>query len=519
MSGPKCIEIRRVPLAQARRMNREFCRTKLAWLEHIDGELEELQRRLDQVGLESLAAIPDARRLAADLEPLLREGDGFQATQHCMAAAAAAEQTLSTGQERLRERLAELHRRFRELEEGRQRIVSDRESLAKLIGSVVPVDWPEAERTRFEQTAAPVLEQVAVPDATGPELTRENISRLERAEAEVAANLRLLTEGHEKLVGLLNATHARLLTERLVPTSSNLQTLGEYLRTHAKPEPDAAASSPPAAKVAAKLDGLLSDIMVLEHTATWGEILRRAQVIRQETDTIRQRMLYDALVIECSGHLKHLRVAERFRREIHGLLDAAVPWKGTCVDAVVQELLALERAAVVVDLCEVENRLDAAIDEARKQLEREEKRRAVLQALAEMGYTARDGMETALVREGKCILRRAGDEDYGVQVSVDRDLAMVETEIVRFVADERDRPTRQQELADARREEAWCEDYKRARELLAAKYGWQADLRYQLNPGQQPVKRVVDEGKRKATRTDAQSEKSRSPRARQTSGS
>ena len=506
MSGPKCIEIRRVPRVQARRMNQEFCLSKLSWLERIGDELRQLDERLIEVGLIAENHVPDVQALAHDVERMLCKDEGLEAAQHCLAAAEAAEQTLSTAQERLRQRVAELHQRFRELEVARQRILSDRESLGQLVGAMVPADWPEAEQRRVKEKVGVVLDEALVPDAVEPELTRGAISRLAQAEPEAAARLSALADGRRGIEALINTTHARLLTERLTPGIAKLPTLDEYLKTHARSQAETTASAARPDKVAAKLDGLLSEIVMLEHTAIWPDICRRARLIREEPDGERQRMLYDALVVECSGHLKQLRATERFREGVHRLLDAAAPWKGTCVDGVVEELTALGRSGAVVDLQEIEGRLNRAIDQARKDLEREEKHRAIVQALADMGYTAREGMQTALVRDGKCIVRRAGDDDYGVELSADRDLTMVETELVRFVGDESDRPTQQQELADVRREEAWCEDYKQARELLAAKYGWQAELRYQLKPGQQPVKRVVEEAKRKAAATKAQSE-------------
>ena len=95
------------------------------------------------------------------------------------------------------------------------------------------------------------------------------------------------------------------------------------------------------------------------------------------------------------------------------------------------------------------------------------KRRAILTALAELGYEVREGMETARVKEGKLVMRRAANPQMGVEVKSAVGADQVQFRPVRFgtAGMKGDRAN------DRQIETLWCADFDKLHKRVQAEKG------------------------------------------------
>lgn len=451
-------------------------------------QVERLRALMDRLrGL-----LPDAELFEKSLELALKRADAMEksgdvggAVVLLSAEIADYHNQIKLIEERLERRITDLQRRFHALptRAGALRIGAGR--LETFVKSAVSADWPAAERERLLLRAREAQGQLTPPPLLVADLSAEGVRKLEAAEAQFAAAEQALVVAQRELEMEISATQKRLVSEKLGLAQHSVVTVAEFLAKN----PRSAAAQPDADedRVAEKLDGLLAKIGVLQDTAGWADLMRRADVVRAEEDTTRRRLLYESLVIEASRRLKDLRAVEQWLLGVDELLADAAPFAGTAVDAILAELRELRRAGRIVDLTPWKQRLAETQARERVRMERERKRRAVLESLAELGYETNEGMETALVQAGKLVLRRLGESDYAVEVVTNRDLSMLQTEVIRFGNTEA--ATEQERLRDHEEEVKWCSAHDGLREKLA-KRGLTSGVKLHIPAGTKPV-RVV----------------------------
>jgi hypothetical protein len=94
-------------------------------------------------------------------------------------------------------------------------------------------------------------------------------------------------------------------------------------------------------------------------------------------------------------------------------------------------------------------------------------------------------MATAWAKDGRLIVRKAGETDYGVQLSAPEDLSKLQVQLVGS-----DQPASPRDKTrDQDREVSWCSDLDRLRSLVASA-GGDVSLAHALAPGAHPVKTV-----------------------------
>ncbi len=451
-------------------------------------QLERLRALMDRLR----ELLPDTELFEKSLELTLKKADALEKSGDVSGAVVllGAEimdlnQQIQRIKDRLERHVADLQRRFRALPGRTAALQAGIVGLRSFIQVAMPGGWPAADRERLMAQVEAAQNQFALPSVLAADLSAEGARKLAEVEAQFSTAERALAVAQRELELEMEATRKRLLSERLGLAQHRSVTIAEFLAQN--PRPAAAPPDPDEDRVAEKLDALLAKIGVLQDTAGWAELMRRADRVRAETDASRHRSLYENLVLEASHRLKELRAVEQWLLGVDELLADASPFAGTAVDAIVAELQELRRAGRVVDLTPWRERLAVAQAAERTRMDRERKRKAVLESLAELGYETHEGMETALVQAGKLVLRRPDDSDYAVEVVTNRDLSMLQTEVIRF--GDAEAATEQERLRDQEHEKKWCSAHDELRDKLA-KRGLTSSVKLHIPPGTKPV-RVV----------------------------
>jgi hypothetical protein len=136
---------------------------------------------------------------------------------------------------------------------------------------------------------------------------------------------------------------------------------------------------------------------------------------------------------------------------------------------------------------ELVKRADFLIEAEVSSMAAEERRRAVLEGLASLGYEVSEGMTTAWVSGGRIVLRKPANPGYGVELSgaSQADVMQVRAVGIGNPAEARDAGR------DRDMETIWCGEFERLQSLVA-KAGGNVAIESARPVGQYPLKVVTD---------------------------
>ncbi len=386
-----------------------------------------------------------------------------------------------------------LQRRVREHSMRARAIKTARERLFEQLAGIVAGDWPERETLIHKLRGA--IANVAVPEEIPIELNLEALGRLDAAEGVATASETAMQELKTSFEREVHEIHRGMVMDQMMAALDSL------------PEPAPVPPTEPMRgkdedKTEEKLDALFARIMALKGTGGWTALVEKAAVIRAETSIKRRQMLYRGLVIDCSNRLHALEKTEQWQGEIDRLLDGVAHLTGAQeIEPLVKELLDLKRSGQVGPLDGQRKRVEDGVKKAEQRLAREKRRAAVLQSLHDLGYETSEGMETALVRAGKLVVQKPGDDEYAIEIIANEDLSLLQTSMIRY-ADTQE-SSEQQRLRDVAKEESWCGEHSQLIEGMA-KRGYDAEFKLKKKPGELPVQVIIDETKRRSKRRAAE---------------
>ena len=201
---------------------------------------------------------------------------------------------------------------------------------------------------------------------------------------------------------------------------------------------------------------------------------------------IRQALVADSLLLDLSSAIRTGRERARLERDLAER------------QAELSEMKSAEAAALRVEIGqaiakagsndqELVKRADFLIESEVRSMAAEERRRAVLEGLASLGYEVSEGMMTAWVSGGKIVLRKPANPGYGVEL-----LAGSQTDVMQVRAVGIGNPAEARDAGrDRDMETIWCGEFERLQSLVA-KAGGNVAIESARPVGQYPLKVVTD---------------------------
>jgi hypothetical protein len=200
----------------------------------------------------------------------------------------------------------------------------------------------------------------------------------------------------------------------------------------------------------------------------------------------RQARVADSLLLDLSSAIKTGRERARLEKDLAER------------HAELSEMKSAEAAALRVEIeraiakagsndQELVKRADFLIEAEVRSMAAEERRRAVLEGLASLGYEVSEGMMTAWVLGGRIVLRKPANPGYGVELSGGSQTDVMQVRAVGFgnPADPRDAGR------DKDMETIWCGEFERLQSLVA-QAGGNVSIESARPAGQFPLKVVAD---------------------------
>ncbi|WP_375784945.1 hypothetical protein ACE10Z_35945 [Bradyrhizobium sp. Pha-3] len=318
------------------------------------------------------------------------------------------------------------------------------------------------------------------------------LQRLQALKVEIPADIRSELSGSTGSSERLEATMARallLVPSQALDTSTDRQraladrlgagerreTLQEWLsRQHQEIEDQALA----------RVDAVLGELRGLGIDSS--PFSERVALLEAEPPA-RRSLVADSLLLDLAAAVKDGRARVRLANELRqrrAELSVMKSMEAASLRSEIEETLSSPSASNGQELVK---RADCLIEEEFKAMAAEERRRAVLEGLASLGYEVSEGMATAWVDNGQIVLRKAANPGYGVELlgGSRSDLLQVRAVGIGSSAEIRD------ENRDRDMETIWCGEFDRLKALVA-KAGGNVAMEFARPVGQFPLKIVSD---------------------------
>jgi len=236
-----------------------------------------------------------------------------------------------------------------------------------------------------------------------------------------------------------------------------------------------------------RVDGLLGELSALGVDPS--PFSGRIAALEAEAPS-RRALLADSLLLDLASAVRNGReralVMSDLRERHAELSEMKSPDAAMLLSEIKQAL-----AQPAGNELELVKRADFLIESEMHVMAAEERRRAVLEGLASLGYEVSEGMATAWVEGGRVVLRKAASPGYGVELSggSHSDVLQVRAVSIGNPADARD-TSRDRDM-----ETIWCGEFQRLQSLVA-KSGGSLSIESARPIGQFPLKVVPDPGAR-----------------------
>jgi len=199
----------------------------------------------------------------------------------------------------------------------------------------------------------------------------------------------------------------------------------------------------------------------------------------------RRSLIADSLMLDLAAAVKDGRTSAQLADELRARRAELSVMKSAEATSLVSEIEEALASSLPSKGQELVKRADLLIEEEFKAMAAAERRRAVLEGLASLGYEVSEGMATAWVQNGQIVLRKAANPGYGVELlgGSRSDLLQVRAVGIGSSAEARDAKR------DHDMETIWCGEFDRLKALVA-KAGGHFAMEFARPAGQFPLKIV-----------------------------
>ena len=339
-------------------------------------------------------------------------------------------------------------------------------------------------RRRLQYSAETLARTFEVASCHIPkELSNIITSALTATESElVSMNTQLslmLTEFTLSSVEKESMTSLQKELSKKLAEGERLHTLAEWKISHA--------ADGKVAEVDLRLDKLLAEIEAIETEVVAKPFLDRVALIAKELSPNHRSLLTDSLIFDLVAHANNRKIKDQTitnMRETRCKLLRLESKQAKDVVSLLTKAIDSEDVSLSEALC---SKGDALLKAEAKSLTGISRRDALLKGLAELGYEVRENMATAWAEDGRIVVRKSNEKEYGVELGAAEDAERVQMQLVSFEQSS-DAINGSRDLD---RETIWCSEFSRLRSLLE-KSGTDLHIEKALPVGSKPLKKVQE---------------------------
>lgn len=340
-------------------------------------------------------------------------------------------------------------------------------------------------RQRIEQSATMLVRELQDLGEAPPAILRDAINRAGKVDDRELARLEAGIQGAFARAAELRgarkgAEEAKLLAKfaaEFAQQGETRQSLRDWM----------AAKAGAKASYYEKEDRLAT---LLAEVEAWGEddaivpLLDRARAISLEPVGDRRELLTDSLILDLAEYRKAQRRRNELTHRLQEALASLEPFQSPEADALRGRIEQELQSSSLLSAESLAAEVEAWCDQEAKREDAKLRREAVLKALSDLGYEVREGMTVAWAEEGRIVLRKPQDTNYGVELMSPGDSAALQARVVAF-----DYPGRGEgdRIREKEVEESWCGDFARMQTLIRDA-GYETAIRQATPAGSMKVK-------------------------------
>jgi hypothetical protein len=347
---------------------------------------------------------------------------------------------------------------------------------ARLVGAATERAKARAVRSRTEAAAASLLKAlerrgVVVPADLRVALEDAASSRSDGVAA-ISRAFTLLSGEKDTAVSDIQRRLADALKE-----TDDRQSFTQWLATQAGGGED---------EGSARLYFRIAELAVILGEGATTEFEERLRRISSSETSSRRALLIDSLEVDLAQAVTRAKERATVQSRLR-MLAAELSQFGSESLAVIARAIEARVDDPFEALIELEEEATSALHRSREEAAAQAKRQAVLKGLAELGYQVSEGLETAWVRDGKVVIKRASQPDYGVEIGGRVDSGRVQMRTVAFRS--AGAPTEVARDRDA--ETIFCGDVTKLQTLFA-EAGGEIVIERALPVGAAPLRGVTE---------------------------
>jgi hypothetical protein len=331
-------------------------------------------------------------------------------------------------------------------------------------------------KRRAQSVAATVLAALDQSSVTVPDQLRRDLEAIASDRSEDTAAISTAFALLSREGGELVTERQRQLAEALKETDAPGDL--ESLLAREMETPDDAAL--------ARLEQRLATFAAVIGEAATAPFEERLERLSREPQAQRRALLIDSLELDLATAVARARQRSAFQyrlRLIAAELDALESEMGKAMAESVRARI----DGTLEDLESLEDEARATLERAHREIAARARRQAVLTGLAGLGYEVSEGLETAWARDGRVVLRKAAQPEYGVEVGGGGNAARLQMRTVAF----RDASTPPDTSRDRDAETIWCDQLTTLQSKLAAS-GGEIVIEKATPIGTTPLKVIAD---------------------------
>jgi hypothetical protein len=302
------------------------------------------------------------------------------------------------------------------------------------------------------------------------ELFDKSDIELSEIEQKVYSKLSALSNKRKNVRGEINLTPEQKEIQSRLTTSDDDVSVSEWKLVSAELDSSDAKIT--------RIDTLMAELDEMEFPKSRKiEYQRQLDRISEEKKNHQRALLLDSLVIKLA---KESREYERILKARHALalikaqVDILKGENATWLSRQIDKAIESEDISVLENMLEATPGKLAEIITARTV---KQGRKALIEALESLGYSVSEGMETAVVENGKLVVKKPAEEVYGVEVQTIAATGKFQLRLVSGLPD-----NERSAKDDVAEEERWCDDLAKIRKSLAES-GVDLKIEKALDPG------------------------------------
>lgn len=218
-----------------------------------------------------------------------------------------------------------------------------------------------------------------------------------------------------------------------------------------------------------------------ERKEVYDVFIERLNVIEQELQHSRQKLLLDSFVLDLAQAVKEAKERGALQTKLELLLAEL---HQTTMEPLDFDLNTLDTININ-ELKELIDRCEQTLAQITEKNVATYRQQAILQGLASLGYEVRHGMDTQWVQDGRLVLRNPSTPGYGIELAGKAEATRMQVRAVKLTSES-------DHHRDKDIETLWCGDFTKLQQWLA-KQGSDLIIEKALPVGAVALKSVITE--------------------------